>query len=109
VSTRALYGNYSYRWLFPPLEGGTMTGEKTRAHPCSVCAEPFDGPPHRAWISLWVATDVLPLLVNACSAACLQQLPKPAQGYVQEPHRGGPEVQQPDPSFSPPGPFPGNA
>jgi hypothetical protein len=100
VSTRALYGNYKYRLPFPPLEADTPTGEETRAHRCSVCAEPFDGPPHRAWISLWVATDVLPLLVNACSEACLQQLPKPAQGYVQEPHRGGPEVKQPDPSFS---------
>jgi hypothetical protein len=100
------WGNYKYRLLFPPLEADTPTGEETRAHRCSVCAEPFDGPPHRAWISLWVATDVLPLLVNACSEACLQQLPKPAQGYVQEPHRGGPEVKQPDPSFSPLGPPP---
>jgi hypothetical protein len=109
VSTRALYGNYKYRFLFPPLEADPVTGEETRAHRCSVCAEPFEGPPHRAWISLWVATDVLPLLVNACSEACLQRLPKPAQGYAQEPHRGGPEVEQPDPSFTPPGPFPGDA
>jgi hypothetical protein len=104
VSTRALYGNYKYRWPFPPLEGETATDEERRGHRCSVCDRPFDHAPHRAWISLWVATDVLPLLVNACSEACLQQLPKPAEGYVQEPHQGGLAVEQPDRSFSSPGP-----
>jgi hypothetical protein len=47
------------------------------------------------WISLRVATDVLPLLVNACSTACVQALPAPAEGYVQQPHAGGAHVQQP--------------
>jgi hypothetical protein len=46
------------------------------------------------WISLRVATDVLPLLVNACSAACVSALPSGAEDYVQLPHTGG-RVKQP--------------
>jgi hypothetical protein len=103
VSTRALYGNYRYRWAFPRLEGETASGEGT-GYRCSVCQRPFRHAPHRAWISLWVATDVLPLLVNACSQACIERLPKPPDGYVQEPHRGGPELHQPDSTFGGPPP-----
>jgi hypothetical protein len=98
VSTSPLYGNYKYRFAFPRLEGETASGEGT-GHRCSVCQRPFGHAPHRAWISLWVATDVLPLLVNACSQACIERLPKPPHGYVQEPHRGGPELQQSDSTF----------
>ncbi|GGV23742.1 hypothetical protein GCM10010495_44190 [Kitasatospora herbaricolor] len=57
-----------------------------------------DGPvtrPRRVWISLRVATDVLPLLVNACSVACVAALPAPPKGYVRGPHSGGPAVRQP--------------
>ncbi len=35
------------------------------------------------------------LLVNACSKACVERLPKPPPAYFQGPHRGGPEVRQP--------------
>lgn len=50
---------------------------------------------HQAWISLRVATDVLPLLVNACSPECIQTLPSPPEHYVPEPHHGGPDLAQP--------------
>ncbi len=40
-------------------------------------------------VALQVGTDVLPLLVNACSKTCIQRLPPPAPGYVQKPHQGG--------------------
>ncbi|GAA1238958.1 hypothetical protein GCM10009646_28730 [Streptomyces aureus] len=40
------------------------------------------------WISLRVATDVLPLLVNACSSACVAALPGGAQDYIPTPHKG---------------------
>jgi hypothetical protein len=46
------------------------------------------------WISLRVATDVLPLLVNACSTACASALPSGAEGYAQLPHTGG-RLEQP--------------
>jgi len=49
--------------------------------------------------TLRVATDVLPLLVNACSQECIQKLPKPADGYVAEPHQGGLELEQPQTRF----------
>ncbi len=110
VSTRALYGNDKYRPPFPRLDPGTETvpgrieperlplkrwqGCATR--PCSVCGQPFeDLRRHRVWISHRVATDVLPLLVNACSEDCIRKLPSPPKDYIQTPHKGGLCVQQP--------------
>lgn len=44
---------------------------------CSVCDRAVElGGLHPVWISLRVATDVLPLLVNACSAQCVAELPR---------------------------------
>jgi hypothetical protein len=95
VSTRALYGNYKHRPPFPRL-----TPPAPREHgpirPCSVCDQPFeDLQRFRVWISLRVASDVLPLLVNACSAACVERLPAPPEDHVAGPHRGGLELAQP--------------
>jgi uncharacterized protein (TIGR02996 family) len=110
VSTRVLYGNFKDRPPFPKLgptlPAGLPDGTDRRSpapgnidcvRRCSVCDRSFDDiGSHRVWISMQVATDVLPLLVNACSEECVRRLPSPARGYVQEPHRGGPEVQQPE-------------
>src|SRR5271157_712480 len=93
ISTRAVYGNYKYRAPFPRLP--SISADLTPAC-CSVCRGPFTK--HgifQAWVSLPVATDVLPLLVHACSSECLQKLPKPAEGYVPQPHQCGFEVKQP--------------
>lgn len=97
VSTRCLYGNYSYRPPFPRLPQISSSLTPTV---CSVCGGPFllEGP-QQVWISLWVATDVLPLLVHACSDGCITSLPKPAKGYVQRPHLGGLDLEQPPSSF----------
>ncbi|MEV6605737.1 leucine-rich repeat domain-containing protein [Kutzneria sp. NPDC051319] len=89
VSTRALYGNVKFRMPFPALDG-----TKHVTATCSVC----DGPirqVHQVWISLAVATDVLPLLVNACSPECVAALPRPPEGYVPTAHTGGLRVKQP--------------
>ena len=92
VSTRALYGNYKYRPPFPRLP--SISAELTPAC-CSVCRGPFtQHGPYQLWVSLGVATDVLPLLVHACSNECVQNLPKPPEGYLPEPHSGGLEVKQ---------------
>jgi hypothetical protein len=93
VSTRAVYGNYKYRPPFPRLP--TVSRDLTPAS-CRVCQGRFTkSRPYQVWISLKVATDVLPLLVHACSAECIQQLPAPARGYVSKPHQGGWDVEQP--------------
>jgi len=97
VSTCCLYGNHKYRPPFPrlPQVSATLTPSV-----CSVCGEPFllHGP-QQVWISLCVATDVLPLLVHACSDRCIENLPQPAKGYVLRSHLGGLEVEQPPSSF----------
>ena len=97
VSTRALYGNYKYPPPFPRLP--SVSADLTPVC-CSVCRGPFteDGP-CQVWISLKVATDVLPLLVHACSKECTQNLPEPPDGYVPGPHQGGVEVKQPATRF----------
>ena len=93
VSTRALYGNYKHRPPFPRLPANLA---ELAPRSCSVCSGPFrDDGPLQVWISLRVARDVLPLLVHACRAECISRLPKPAQGYIQQPHRGGLELDQP--------------
>jgi hypothetical protein len=93
VSTRCLYGNYKYRSPFPRLP---QISRALTPAACSVCGGPFSREHiHQAWISLRVATDVLPLLVHACSDRCIENLPKPAFGYVQRPYFGGLELEQP--------------
>lgn len=97
VSTRCLYGNYKYRPPFPrlPQNLGALAPAT-----CSVCGGSFSQKGiHQAWISLRVATDVLPLLVHACSEKCMQSLPQPAFGYVQQPHFGGLDLKQPPDFF----------
>ncbi|WP_244178772.1 leucine-rich repeat domain-containing protein [Streptomyces rubellomurinus] len=109
VSTRALYGNEKLRPPFPSLRSGRAStgafglgdvepGEwgATSISACSVCDRSLEGIEiHQVWISLRVATDVLPLLVNACSEACVQALPTPPEDYVRTPHVGGPGITQP--------------
>ncbi|GAA3440756.1 hypothetical protein [Planomonospora venezuelensis] len=109
VSTRSLYGNVKIRPPFPPLQPGRASTrdldigdldpvvwgtDAIRA--CSVCDRPIaETGLHQVWISSRVGTDVLPLLVNACSPACVDALPAPAEGYVPTPHTGGPGITQP--------------
>ncbi|MEU6229824.1 leucine-rich repeat domain-containing protein [Streptomyces sp. NPDC047042] len=108
VSTRAIYGNYKHRPPFPrllppgdtALDLGSLDPARwgtTAARTCSVCTGPIAATgPHQAWLSRVVATDVLPLLVNACSPACLDSLPAGAKDYIPTPHRGG-RIEQPPP------------
>ncbi|NUS58784.1 MAG: leucine-rich repeat domain-containing protein [Streptomycetaceae bacterium] len=109
VNTRALYGNSKARSPFPalPTPGNAPAADLPGTDPavrgateirgCRVCDGPVDGVAVRqVWISLRTSgADVLPLLVNACSAACAEALPAPTDGYVQEPHTGGTGVVQP--------------
>ena len=103
VSTRALYGNYKYRPPFPKLGGdNSKTNLPTE---CSVCRRTLASETARqVWISLRVATDVLPLLVSACSEECIRRLPPGAYGYIDRPHTGGLDLIQPPIGFVPPRP-----
>jgi len=95
VSTRALYGNYKYRPSFPRLNRADDIAALAPTH-CSVCgASLTPATVKQVWISLRVATDVLPLLVNACSQACIDSLPPGHENYIRTPHTGGLEQQQP--------------
>jgi hypothetical protein len=108
VSTRALYGNFKHRPPFPALREVTH-GDLTDLDPylhgtegvrtCSVCDRPIGDELRQVWISRGAGTDVWPLLVNACSRACVDALPAPARNHVPTPHRGGPDVIQPDPGW----------
>lgn len=109
VSTRALYGNFKFRPPFPKLQpdrSSTKGLELDNLPPgiwgtesiitCSVCNRSLkDSGLYQVWVSLSVATDVLPLLVNACSEECINRLPKSVDEYVQGSHKGGLNVNQP--------------
>lgn len=110
VSTRALYGSYKYRSHFPPLSSTEAVDlddldpgvwGATAISACSVCDGPVDAAGLRqVWISLHTSgADILPLLVNACSTACVESLPEPAKGFIPTPHTGGPHISQPPRSF----------
>jgi hypothetical protein len=93
VSTRAIYGNYKLRPPFPRLP---QPHHSNTPKTCSVCNSAFgDRVPLQYWVSLPVATDVLPLLVHACSEACLSRIPAPPKIYVPTPHQGGLGLVQP--------------
>jgi len=112
ASTRALYGNYRMRPPFPKLQPD-LTSTKgidlenlppelwgmDTIRNCSVCNRPMiDSGLYQVWITLLVATDEFPLLVNACSEECVRKLPQPASGYVQEAHKGSLDLKQPPPN-----------
>ena len=89
VSTRSLYDNFKYRPPFPSLRPASLaTAGVDLSHldpgvwgadsvaACSVCRTQLTSAGFRqAWTSAWVATDVLPLLVNACSDECVARIP----------------------------------
>ena len=105
ISTRCLYGNHKYRPPFPelPVAGDRLAGivdsnvrsDQETTVCCSVCDKACTGSVRQAWTSLLIATDVVPLLVNACSRRCIDALPKPHKHYVQYPHTGGLSLKQP--------------
>ena len=97
ISTRALFGNYKYRPPFPDLTHPDNADALPLLAPssCSVCRSPLVGLIVTRWITLAIGTDWVPLLVNACSTACIDALPTPADGYVPHPHTGGAKVVQP--------------
>lgn len=95
VSTRELYGNYKNRMGFPRLTHNPVkyTGNTLK---CSICKKEMNhSETNQLWISLQVATDILPLLANLCSKECESKLPTPPEDYLQFAHKGGAELKQP--------------
>lgn len=95
VSTSGLYGNFKNRKGFPDLADNPVrySGNTIK---CSVCGKEMAyHQTNQLWISLWVGSDVMPLLVNLCSRDCEGKLPQPAEDYVEYAHKGGIALKQP--------------
>ncbi len=92
ISTRALYGNIKNSAPFPKLP---VNASEIIPEHCSVCKQPLSNKKNvQKWISLRVATDYVPLLVNACSNNCIKALPTPPDYYlVPYPHDGGKGIE----------------
>ena len=89
ISTRKLYGNYKIKLPFPDLtlDRVEFSGLKTS---CGICEKVEENELfEQYWISLRVATDVVPLLISVCSETCFESIPKGADGYMEKPHKGG--------------------
>jgi len=93
VSTRALYGNYNTKLKFPDLTLETVKYFDTEIVKCSICKKEINySETDQYWISLVIATDLLPLLVNTCSEICKGQIitSHPHYSHLQHPpHKGG--------------------
>ena len=108
ISTRCLYGNVKYRPPFPSLPVSSdqlaaitdrnLSLDQGARVSCSVCEKPCLGPITQVWTSLRVGTDVVPLLVTACSRLCIEAVPTPHDDYVPYAHTGGLNLKQPPPS-----------
>lgn len=99
ISTRKLYGNFKLRLPFPDLtkERVEFTGCETT---CGICEKiQKDTLFEQYWISLQVATDVVPLLIHVCSETCYLAIPAGAKHYLDEPHKGGLSQKQPPKGF----------
>ena len=96
VSTRAIYGNYKHRPPFPRLP---QHSDLYRPKSCSVCDTPFTDAPMQRWTSRRMGSDIVPLLVHACSETCIDSIKDAPDNYVKRPHCGGPDVKQPRPGW----------
>lgn len=89
VSTRVIYGNKKNKKLFPDLANNPVAYHNAIVK-CSICNKEMEqSRTQQYWLSLWVGTDVLPLLVNLCSMECGSKLPQGAEGYLPYAHKGG--------------------
>ncbi|MBO9701858.1 MAG: leucine-rich repeat domain-containing protein [Sporocytophaga sp.] len=95
ISTRALYGNFKNRMGFPKLDHNPVRYQGDTLS-CSVCEKEISyEETNQFWITLRIATDVVPLLANVCSEDCKSKLPTSPKGYVEYPHKGGAGLKQP--------------
>jgi hypothetical protein len=90
VSTRTGYGNEKIQRPFPDLlhPANATTLSALAPSVCSVCASPLDNGFLPRWVTRALGTDWMPLLVYACSTACVDALPWPTGSFKKEPHLG---------------------
>ena len=95
ISTRALYGNFKNRMVFPRLHHNPVKYHSDTIK-CSICKKTMtSSETNQLWITLRTGSDTIPLLANLCSKECEEQLPKPPKNYVPFPHKGGADLIQP--------------
>lgn len=110
MSTRAVYGNFSTGHRSHSCEprlsqqktsaSETLSRERGAPQPYPPAASATSRSTRSTcgrsgYRATYQATMSCPLLVNACSAECVEALPEPAAGYVQRAHTGGPSLEQP--------------
>ncbi len=100
VKKFTLYGSSLVR--IPP-EIGEMTNLEEfspytsyRPKTCSKCNGEFADLPIQRWTSLRMGSDIVPLLVHACSEKCIDSIRDAPDNYVTRPHSGGLTLKQPD-------------
>lgn len=92
VSTRALYGNVKNGKPFPYLTHNPVRYFSDTVK-CSICGKEMTyEATNQLWISLWVGTDILPLLINSCSKECESSLPL-SMDENSSSHKGGPGIK----------------
>ena len=93
VSTRAIYGNFKFRPPFPALP---QLSDLYRPKTCSICNGDLPNIPLQRWTSGRMGSDIVPLLVHACSETCINSIHDAPENYVKRPHCGGLGLKQPD-------------
>ena len=102
VSTRALFGNFKNRKLFPDLTNNPVRyhGDKLN---CSICSKEMTyEETDQYWVTMRIGTDDLPLLANVCSEDCKSELSNQefaAPHYLQFPHKGGKDLPKADMTY----------
>ena len=96
VSTRAIYGNCNFRPPFPALP---QYSDLYRPKTCSICNGEFTDVPMQRWATRRIGSDIVPLLVHACSEDCIDSIRDAPDNYVKRPHRGGLDLKQPEPGW----------
>ncbi len=92
VSTRALYGNCKMRPPFPALP---QHSNLYRPDTCSICDCTFNDIPLQRWTSRRMGSEIVPLLIHACTDACIAKIKDAPDDYVKRPHCGGVDLVQP--------------
>jgi len=90
MSTRRFYGNCKIKPPFPSLKDNPMRFGSL-GDSCSVCGDEILPPKQlqQYWVSMYFATDQMPMLASICSDECLSRIFPPEVNRILPPHLGG--------------------